>query len=70
MLDIGGIKSSTSSACNSREIEPSYVLKAIGLTDDDAMKSIRFTLSDDITYDEINTVIDEIEKAIKIIEAN
>jgi cysteine desulfurase len=70
MLDIGGIKSSTSSACNSRTIEPSYVLKAIGLNDDDAMKSIRFTLSDDITYEEINFVIDEIEKAIKIIEAN
>ena len=70
MLDIGGIKSSTSSACNSKEITPSHVLKAIGLTDDDAMKSIRFTLSDDVTYDEINTVIDEIGKAIKIIEAN
>lgn len=70
MLDIGGIKSSTSSACNSREIEPSYVLKAIGLTDEQAMKSVRFSLPDDITYDEINTVVDEIGKAIKIIEAN
>lgn len=70
MLDIGGVKSSTSSACNSKEITPSYVLRAIGLTDDDAMRSIRFTLPDDITYDEINTVIDEIEKAIKIIEVN
>jgi cysteine desulfurase len=70
MLDMGGIKVSTSSACNSRAVEPSYVLKAIGLSDDDAIKSIRITLPDDITYDDINTVIDEIGKAIKIIEAN
>lgn len=66
MLDISGIKISTSSACNSSAIEPSYVLKAIGISDEDAMKSIRITLSDDITYEQINYVIDEIGKAIEI----
>ena len=69
MLDISGIKISTSSACNSRAIEPSYVLKAIGLSDEDAMKSIRITLSDDITYEQINYVIDEIGKAIEIMSS-
>ena len=66
MLDISGIKISTSSACNSRAIEPSYVLKAIGLSDEDAMKSVRITLSDDITYEQINYVVNEIGKAIEI----
>lgn len=70
MLDIADIKIATSSACNSESIEPSYVLKAIGLSDEDAMKSVRFTLSDDITYEEIDSVIDEIGKCLKIIETN
>lgn len=70
MLDIGNIKISTGSACNSNAIEPSHVLKAIGLSDEEAMRTVRFTLSDDITYEEIDRTIDEIDKAIKIIESN
>ena len=68
MLDLSNIQISTGSACNSRFIEPSHVLKAIGLTDEQAMKTVRLTLSDDITYDDIDFVLDEIDKAIKIIE--
>ena len=67
-LDMSGIQMSVGSACNSREISPSHVLKAIGLTDEEAMRTVRFTLSDDITYEEIDKVIDEIEMAIKLIE--
>ena len=70
MLDIGNVKVSTGSACNSKLIEKSHVLDAIGLSDEDAIKSIRFTLPDDITYEEINKVIDEIGKVIKLIEIN
>ena len=68
ILDMSGIQISTGSACNSQSIEPSYVLKAIGLSDEEAMKTIRITLSDDITYEDINYVVDEIDKAIKLIE--
>lgn len=67
-LDMSDIKISTGSACNSKEIKPSYVLKAIGLSDEQAMKTVRFTLPDDITYEQIDKVIDEIDKAIKVIE--
>lgn len=67
-LDLSEIKMSAGSACNSKSIEPSYVLKEIGLTDEQAIRTVRFTLSDDITYEEINHVIKEIEKAIKLIE--
>ena len=69
MLDISDVKVSSGSACNSKAIEPSYVLKAIGLSDEEAMKTVRFTLPNDITYEEINYVIEEIGKCIKIIEA-
>lgn len=67
-LDTADIKISTGSACNSKEISPSHVLKAINLTDDESMRTVRFTLSDDITYEDIDKVIDEIEKSIKLIE--
>lgn len=70
MLDMSNIKISTGSACNSKEVEPSYVLKAIGLTDEEAMRTVRFTLSEDTTYKEIDYTIEEIGKAIKILETN
>ena len=66
-LDLSGIQISTGSACNSSSIEPSHVLKAIGLSDEDAMKTVRFTLADDTTYEDIDYVIEEIDKAIKLI---
>ena len=67
-LDMSNIEISIGSACNSKSIEPSYVLKEIGLTDEVAMRTIRITLSDDITYEDIDKVIEEIGKAIKLIE--
>lgn len=67
-LDLSDIKVSTGSACNSQSIEPSYVLTEIGLTNEEAMRTVRFSLPNDITYEEIDYVIDEIDKAIKLIE--
>ncbi len=60
MLDIDGIEVSTGSACNSHNIEPSYVLKAIGLTDEEARASIRITF-EDITDQEVDYLIDHIK---------
>ena len=68
MLDMSNIAISVGSACNSHSIQPSYVLKEIGLTNNEAMKTIRITLSDDITYKDIDKVIEEIDKVIRIIE--
>ena len=69
MLDMSGIHVGVGSACNSRSYEPSHVLKAIGLNDKDAMKTMRFSLPNDISYKDIDYVISEINKAIKIIES-
>lgn len=68
MLDMSNIQISTGSACNSKSIEPSYVLKAIGRNDVESMKTIRITLPDDITYADIDYVIEEISKSLKLIE--
>lgn len=59
-LDAHGICVSAGSACNSGSIEPSHVLKAIGVPKDYINGSIRITMSDD------NTMA-EIEETIKII---
>lgn len=67
-LETSNIYVSTGSACNSKVIKPSYVLKTIGLTDEQSMKTVRFSLSNDITYEEIDSIIEEIDKAIRIIE--
>ena len=69
MLDMSGVQVSTGSACNSTSIESSHVLKAIGLTDEQSMKTIRFSLSDSVSYENIDYVIGEIDKCLKIIEA-
>lgn len=69
-LDLSGIKISTGSACNNREIKPSYVLTELGLSDEEAMKTVRFTLSDDITYEDIEKTIREIASTIKVIETD
>ena len=68
-LDMCGIGVATGSACNSQKIKKSHVLKEIGISDDDALRTIRITLPEDITHKDIDYVIGEIIKVITIIEA-
>lgn len=70
MLDMSGIAISTGSACNSKSIKPSHVLKAIGLTDEQSMRTVRFSIPDDVTYQDVDKIIDEVDKCIKLIELN
>ena len=64
-LDINGVCASLGSACSSGTIEPSYVLKEIGLTSEDAKSTVRFTLSSANTYDEIDRAIEIISNCVK-----
>ena len=68
-LDVGDIQIGTGSACNSRSIEPSHVLKAIGLTDDEASRCIRITIDDDFTVQDADYVAEEIDRSIKILKS-
>ncbi len=61
-LDLMGIAASAGSACTSGSLDPSHVLKAIGLTDAQASGSIRFSLSADNTENEVQEVIQAVKK--------
>ncbi|MCL7653123.1 IscS subfamily cysteine desulfurase, partial [Klebsiella pneumoniae] len=52
------------SACISASLEPSYVLRALGMTDELAHSSIRFSLGRFTTEEEIDYAIDLIRKSI------
>lgn len=66
-LDVDNIQISTGSACNSHSINQSYVLKSIGLTDNKAQRSVRITVPDDITIDDIDYVVESIDSAIHVL---
>lgn len=55
MLDVKGVCASAGSACRSHEAEPSHVLTAMGLTQDEARSSIRISFSKYNTVDEVET---------------
>lgn len=55
------------SACNSGSKEPSYVLKAIGLTDEQAFSTIRITFGEQNTREEVDEFIDTIVGLVAIL---
>ena len=57
-LDLKGIAVSTGSACSSGTLEPSHVLRAIGLSSSRVQNAIRFSLGPATTGAEIDRVLD------------
>lgn len=57
MLDINGIAASSGSACTSGSLDPSHVLLAMGMPHETAHGSLRLTLGDDTTEDDIDYVL-------------
>lgn len=64
MLDMQGICASSGSACTAGSLEPSHVLMALGMPEEVAHGSIRFTLGADTTKEEIDFVIARMEEII------
>ena len=65
MLDMKGICASSGSACTSGSLDPSHVLLAIGLPHEKAHGSLRMTLSEENTKEEMDFVVDNIKEIVK-----
>ena len=64
MLDMEGICGSSGSACTSGSLDPSHVLLAIGLPHEIAHGSLRLTLSDETTKEDIDFVVETIKDIV------
>ncbi len=69
MLDMKGICASSGSACTSGSLDPSHVLLAIGLPHEIAHGSLRLTLSDETTKEEIDYTIDQLKAIVENLRA-
>lgn len=69
LLDLAGIAVSTSSACTSKSLLPSHVLKAMGIEDEIAQGSIRVSFGTNISKSDVDHVIDEIENVVAKLRA-
>lgn len=65
MLDMKGICGSSGSACTSGSLDPSHVLLAIGLPHEIAHGSLRLTLSEETTKEEIDYVVDTLKEIVE-----
>ena len=64
MLDMAGVCASSGSACTSGSLDPSHVLLAIGLPHEKAHGSLRMTLSEETTKEDIDFVVDKLKEIV------
>lgn len=65
MMSLRGLAVSSGSACTSATLEPSYVLRALGRSDELAHSSLRMTIGRFTTIEEVDYTITEVHKAVK-----
>ncbi|MBS6180938.1 MAG: cysteine desulfurase NifS [Erysipelotrichaceae bacterium] len=65
MLDMEGICASSGSACTSGSLDPSHVLLAIGLPHEIAHGSLRLTISEETTREDVDFVVEKIKGIVE-----
>ena len=69
MLDSFGICASSGSACTSGSLDPSHVLLAIGLPHEIAHGSLRLTLSEETTKEELDFTVDKLKEIVQYLRS-
>lgn len=69
LLDDKGISASSGSACTSGSLDPSHVLLAIGRVHDVAHGSLRLSLGEDITEEEIDYIIQSVKEVVEYLRS-
>ena len=69
MLDMKGICASSGSACTSGSLDPSHVLLAIGLPHEIAHGSLRLTISEETTKEDVDTVVGVVAEIVQKLRA-
>ena len=69
MLDMKGIAASSGSACTAGSPEPSHVLLALGRSEAMAKSSLRLTIDEMNTPEEIETIISEVTGCVSALRA-
>ncbi len=64
LLGMNGICASSGSACASGSPDPSHVLLAMGITPEEARSSLRFSLGDDITEEQVEYIVTQVRSAV------
>jgi cysteine desulfurase len=64
LLDMAGVAVSTGSACSSASLTPSHVLEAIGVPVEEIHGSLRFTVGDFTTREDLDYTVDALEEAV------
>lgn len=65
LLDMNGVAASSGSACTSGSLDPSHVLLAIGLPHEKAHGSIRMTMADTTTEEEVDFVLEKLPQIVQ-----
>lgn len=65
MLDMEGICASSGSACTSGSLDPSHVLMAIGLPHEIAHGSLRLTISEETTKEDVDFVVEKVKEIVE-----
>ena len=69
MLDMEGICGSSGSACTSGSLDPSHVLLAIGVPHEVAHGSLRLTLSDETTKEDLDFTVDKLKEIVQYLRS-
>ena len=69
LLDDKGISASSGSACTSGSLDPSHVLLAIGRVHDVAHGSLRLSLGEDITEEEVDYIIQSVKEVVEYLRS-